>query len=255
MKPFAAPLDDILFTLTHVAGADTAPDWDVEMAREIGTHFAAFAEGEIAPLDEPGDRQGCTVDGEGNVQTPEGFANAWKILSEGGWHGMSAPAELGGIASVLLDAGRAVPALVERPDGVAGLHEPLRDVLVAQRMLAEPVHDEHDADGLARLPAVGVDRHALEVDERRLLTQRGELGHVGSLRRGVRTPAETPVSIRSGQPSAPRTATAIAGRGSDASWRAMRCRISPSQSAMSASAATAGSAAPSAPSASRVTTT
>ena len=31
MKPFAAPLDDILFTLTHVAGADSAPDWDADI--------------------------------------------------------------------------------------------------------------------------------------------------------------------------------------------------------------------------------
>ena len=58
MKPFQAPLEDILFSLNHVAGASGLPDWDAEFAEEIGGHFAAFAEGEIAPLDEPGDLQG-----------------------------------------------------------------------------------------------------------------------------------------------------------------------------------------------------
>jgi len=95
MKPFAAPLDDILFTLTHVAGADTAPDWDVEMAREIGTHFAAFAEGEIAPLDEPGDRQGCRLE-NGRVRMPDGFPQVYRSYADQGWPGLTAPEEYGG---------------------------------------------------------------------------------------------------------------------------------------------------------------
>ncbi len=80
MKPFAAPLDDILFTLTHVAGAETVPDWDSDFAREIGGHFAAFAEGEIAPLDEPGDRQGCRLE-NGRVRMPDGFGAVYKAYA------------------------------------------------------------------------------------------------------------------------------------------------------------------------------
>lgn len=53
MIPFAAPVDDILFSLRHVADVARLPDWDGELAEGIITHFASFAEGVIAPLDEP----------------------------------------------------------------------------------------------------------------------------------------------------------------------------------------------------------
>ena len=46
MTPFKAPIDDILFSLNKVAGADQLPDWDVETVVEIIGHFASFAEGE-----------------------------------------------------------------------------------------------------------------------------------------------------------------------------------------------------------------
>ncbi|MGI3184986.1 acyl-CoA dehydrogenase family protein [Nioella aestuarii] len=95
MKPFVAPLDDILFTLTHVADADAAPEWDAEMAREIGAHFAAFAEGELAPLDEPGDRQGCRLE-NGRVRMPDGFAEAYSAYADQGWPGLTAPEDHGG---------------------------------------------------------------------------------------------------------------------------------------------------------------
>ena len=60
MTPFQAPVEDILFSL-EVAGAARLPDWDADLVREVVTQFARFAEGAIAPADEPGDRQGCYV--------------------------------------------------------------------------------------------------------------------------------------------------------------------------------------------------
>ncbi|UYV38148.1 acyl-CoA dehydrogenase family protein [Rhodobacteraceae bacterium D3-12] len=95
MKPFKAPLDDILFTLNHVAGAHALSEWDAEFAGDIGAHFAAFAEGEIAPLDEPGDRQGCVLD-DGRVRMPDGFCTLYKAYAEQGWPGLTAPEEFGG---------------------------------------------------------------------------------------------------------------------------------------------------------------
>ncbi len=96
MTPFKAPIEDILFSLNQVAGAPDLPDWDSEMAGEILTHFAAFAEGVIAPLDEPGDAQGCTLK-DGAVQMPDGFREAYKELAEGGWQGLKAPEAYGGM--------------------------------------------------------------------------------------------------------------------------------------------------------------
>jgi len=97
MISFKAPVDDILFSLNHVAGAADLPDWDADLTAEILLHFAAFAEGEIAPLDAPGDAQGCRLE-EGSVSMPDGFGKAFTALAEGGWQGLSAPEEFGGMA-------------------------------------------------------------------------------------------------------------------------------------------------------------
>jgi len=95
MKPFAAPLDDILFSLNEIAGADRIADWDGEFAAELGGHFSAFAEGEIAPLDEPGDIQGCRLI-DGRVRMPDGFRKTYEAYVEQGWCGLTAPEEYGG---------------------------------------------------------------------------------------------------------------------------------------------------------------
>jgi alkylation response protein AidB-like acyl-CoA dehydrogenase len=95
MKPFAAPLDDILYSLNHVAGAVDLPHHDTELAAEIGAHFAAFAEERLAPLNEPGDRQGCRLE-NGRVHMPDGFGRAYAEYAEQGWPGLTVPEEFGG---------------------------------------------------------------------------------------------------------------------------------------------------------------
>ncbi|WP_282181210.1 acyl-CoA dehydrogenase family protein [Aliiroseovarius marinus] len=95
MKPFEAPLDDILYSLNHVAGAADLPDWESDFAAEIGAHFASFAEGEIAPLDEPGDMQGCALT-DGRVSMPDGFAAVYADYAEQGWPSLTVPEEYGG---------------------------------------------------------------------------------------------------------------------------------------------------------------
>ncbi|MBY6049409.1 acyl-CoA dehydrogenase family protein [Vannielia litorea] len=95
MKPFKAPLEDILFSLEAVAGAKGLPGYDPELTAEIGAHFAAFAEGELAPLDEAGDAQGARLE-NGRVRLPDGFVAAYKSLAEQGWQGLMAPEAYGG---------------------------------------------------------------------------------------------------------------------------------------------------------------
>lgn len=95
MKPFQAPLDDILFSLNHVAGAADVPEYDADFTSEISGHFATFAEGEIAPLDEPGDMQGCTLK-DGRVSMPDGFAEVYQAYAEAGWSSLTLPEEHGG---------------------------------------------------------------------------------------------------------------------------------------------------------------
>lgn len=95
MKPFSAPVDDILFSLNSIAGADRILDWDADFAAEIANHFATFAEGEIAPLDEPGDLQGCRIE-NGRVEMPDGFSEVYRHYCEQGWPGLTAPESFGG---------------------------------------------------------------------------------------------------------------------------------------------------------------
>lgn len=95
MIPFRAPVDDIFFSLRAFAG--DVPCWDAELAHEIVQHFAGFAEGVLAPLNAPGDRQGCRLEG-GRVVMPQGFAAAYAELAGAGWQGLTAPEAHGGQA-------------------------------------------------------------------------------------------------------------------------------------------------------------
>ena len=95
MIPFQAPTDEIFHSLRIFAG--NTPGWDAELSQEITQHFAAFAEGVLAPLNEPGDRQGCRLE-NGRVRMPDGFAAAYSELAESGWQGLTAPEAFGGQA-------------------------------------------------------------------------------------------------------------------------------------------------------------
>ena len=90
MVQFAAPQDDILFSLIHVADAASSPDWDEVTARDVLGHFAGFAEAVIAPLNAVGDKQGAKLT-DGRVMMPDGFADAYRHLAEGGWQGLTGP--------------------------------------------------------------------------------------------------------------------------------------------------------------------
>jgi alkylation response protein AidB-like acyl-CoA dehydrogenase len=99
MVPFAAPLEDILFSLQHVAG------FEDETAGDVITHFAQFAEGVLAPVNAVGDRQGARLE-NGVVRMPDGFHEAYAQLAQGGWQGLTAPEDHGGMGlSPLIAAG------------------------------------------------------------------------------------------------------------------------------------------------------
>jgi len=50
----------------------------------------------LAPINRNGDQQGCRLDAEGNVTTPDGYKEAWETFREGGWIAPRADEELGG---------------------------------------------------------------------------------------------------------------------------------------------------------------
>jgi acyl-CoA dehydrogenase len=102
MPTYKAPVDDALFLLNDVfhldrygnlpGFADASPDIVEAVLREA----AKFSEEVLTPLNRVGDKEGCTRHADGSVSTPTGFKEAYKQLVEGGWIGISAPAEFGG---------------------------------------------------------------------------------------------------------------------------------------------------------------
>lgn len=96
MIPFAAPVDQILFSLEKVARVEQIPNWDGEICADILGHFAQLAEEVIAPTNAEGDAKGARLQ-EGRVKMPDGFHAAFAQLAEGGWQGLTAPEEHGGM--------------------------------------------------------------------------------------------------------------------------------------------------------------
>lgn len=71
------------------------PDLDDATADAILEEAAKVAEGVLAPLNGPANRQGCRLEG-GRVATPDGFAEAYRALGEGGWLAMDVAEAFGG---------------------------------------------------------------------------------------------------------------------------------------------------------------
>ena len=100
---YKAPVEEILFTLKHVAGLDEAlssgklGDLSVDVVDAVISEAGRFASEEIAPLAEIGDRQGATLAGH-EVSTPDGWPALYKAWAEGGWNGLAAPEQFGGQA-------------------------------------------------------------------------------------------------------------------------------------------------------------
>jgi acyl-CoA dehydrogenase len=102
MPIYKAPVDDALFLLNDVfhldhygnlpGFSDASPDVVEAILREA----AKFSEEALTPLNRVGDEEGCKRAGDGSVSTPTGFKDAYKQIVEGGWIGISVPAEFGG---------------------------------------------------------------------------------------------------------------------------------------------------------------
>ncbi len=102
MPIYKAPVEDTLFLLNDVfhldrynnlpGFADASPD----IVAAILNEAAKFCEDVLTPINHSGDQEGCTRHPDGRVTTPKGFKEAYKQFIDGGWVGMSAPAEFGG---------------------------------------------------------------------------------------------------------------------------------------------------------------
>ncbi|KPD23185.1 acyl-CoA dehydrogenase C-terminal domain-containing protein [Idiomarina zobellii] len=104
MADYRAPRDDMDFVLHDVF--NVAADWelapelaemmDVETAGAILDEGAKVAENLVAPLAREADEEGVKFE-DGAVTTPKGYKENFRQLAEGGWVGVTANPEFGGM--------------------------------------------------------------------------------------------------------------------------------------------------------------
>lgn len=68
---------------------------DLDMAEAILSEAGKLAAQQLHPANAPGDREGCTLNGDG-VSVPASFQQPWRALVEGGWVGLAASPDFGG---------------------------------------------------------------------------------------------------------------------------------------------------------------
>ena len=98
---YRAPVDEIAFTLKHVAGLKAAidggrlGDLSEDLVDAILAEAGRFATEEVAPLHRVGDEQGAVL-ADGAVTMPAGWKGLYRRWIEGGWNALSGPEEFGG---------------------------------------------------------------------------------------------------------------------------------------------------------------
>ncbi len=99
---YRAPLSDYEFLFKNVVGFDQVAETDrfseasPDMVSAILTEAGKMCEEVIAPLQRPGDLEPPRLE-NGVLRTSPGFPEGWKAIAEGGWIGMSADPEHGGM--------------------------------------------------------------------------------------------------------------------------------------------------------------
>ncbi|MBK5934509.1 hypothetical protein C8N32_104185 [Rhodovulum imhoffii] len=100
--PYRAPIGDYQFLFDHVvdfaqvAATERFAEATPDMTFAILTEAAKMCEEVLAPLQRAGDQQGAVLEG-GVVRTTPGFAQGYRAIAAGGWIGISAPQEHGGM--------------------------------------------------------------------------------------------------------------------------------------------------------------
>lgn len=100
---YAAPLDEMRFVLNDIFDAPTF--WqntpalshvDSQTVEMILDEMAKFATSTLLPLNQSGDDTGAIYLGDGQVATPKGFKEAFKLYADAGWMGLGGDPNFGG---------------------------------------------------------------------------------------------------------------------------------------------------------------
>ena len=102
MFEYRAPLRDMQFNLHEVfqissrfSDLDLNDELSEELINSVLEEAGKIAETLMAPLNQRGDELGCQFE-NGQVRTPDGFADAYRTYAAGGWIGLSGDPQYGG---------------------------------------------------------------------------------------------------------------------------------------------------------------
>ena len=100
---YRAPLNEFEFLFRHVVGFEQVGETErfsetgsADLVQAILSEAGKLSEEVLAPLQRPGDLQGAVLE-NGVVRTSPGFAEGYRAIAEGGWTGMGASPENGGM--------------------------------------------------------------------------------------------------------------------------------------------------------------
>lgn len=102
MTEYVPPLKEMRFTLTELSGLDEVlglpafTDVDSDTVGQVIDEAGKFARDVLAPLNIPGDREGCRVEDRA-VQVADGFADAYRHFIDNGWQALAGSPEFGGM--------------------------------------------------------------------------------------------------------------------------------------------------------------
>ncbi|WP_323037535.1 acyl-CoA dehydrogenase [Pararhodobacter sp.] len=100
--PYISPVADFRFLLDHVldygelAKTETFAEADADVTEAILTEIGRLCDGVLAPLNRGGDLTPAKLE-NGVVRTSPGFKDGYKAIAEGGWLGIGASPENGGM--------------------------------------------------------------------------------------------------------------------------------------------------------------
>ena len=102
MTQFNAPVRDIQFLLHDVlqiskySNLPGFADASADVIDAIVEEGAKLTSNVLHPLNQSGDKEGCTRHDDGSVTTPKGFKEAYDQFRDGGWQGLSFDPDYGG---------------------------------------------------------------------------------------------------------------------------------------------------------------
>ncbi|MGH8621348.1 MAG: acyl-CoA dehydrogenase [Burkholderiales bacterium] len=101
MSTYAAPLKDMQFAITELAGLSEISalpghaEVNAELVESVLGEAAKFAQEVLDPLNRRGDKEGARL-ADGKVTAPAGFKDAYRKFIEAGWNGLGGEPQYGG---------------------------------------------------------------------------------------------------------------------------------------------------------------